>query len=276
MELGIFCRIFARPSLVQTLDALAASGLKAVQFHLTSAGLPELPDEISPQAAAAIRQSFEARGLRMAAVSGTYNMIHPDPLIRQQGLSRLKVLAAACPGLGTALITLCSGTRDPVHMWHRHPNNTTPAAWRDLLDSLTPALEAAEANRVTLAFEPEPGNVIDRARKGRRLLDELRSPYLKVVMDAANLIHPGELGRMGELFDEAFDLLGGDVALAHAKDLAPDGRVVAAGKGLVDYDRFLRLLHAVGFTGAVILHSLDESEVPGSLEFLMGKRNFFT
>jgi sugar phosphate isomerase/epimerase len=76
---------------------------------------------------------------------------------------------------------------------------------------------------------------------------------------------------MGELFDEAFDLLGGDVALAHAKDLAPDGRVVAAGKGLVDYDRFLRLLHAVGFTGAVILHSLAESEVAGSLAFLGAK-----
>jgi len=276
MELGIFCRIFARPSLAQTLDALAASGLRAVQFHLTSAGLPELPDEISPQAAAEICQAFKARGLHMAAVSGTYNMIHPDPLIRQQGLNRLQVLAAACPQLGTSLITLCSGTRDPANMWHRHPDNSTPAAWRDLLDSLTPALEAAEANRVTLAFEPEPGNVIDRARKGRRLLDELRSPYLKVVMDAANLIHPGELGRMPELFDEAFDLLGADVALAHAKDLAPDGRVVAAGKGLVDYDHFLDLLHAVGFSGAVILHSLDESEVPGSLELLMGKRNFFT
>ena len=276
MELGIFCRIFTRPSLAQTLDALAASGLRAVQFHLTSAGLPELPDEISPQAAAEICQAFKARGLHMAAVSGTYNMIHPDPLIRQQGLNRLQVLAAACPQLGTSLITLCSGTRDPANMWHRHPDNSTPAAWRDLLDSLTPALEAAEANRVTLAFEPEPGNVVDRARKGRRLLDELRSPYLKVVMDAANLIHPGELGRMPELFDEAFDLLGGDVALAHAKDLAPDGCVVAAGKGLVDYDRFLGLLHAVGFTGAVILHSLDESEVPGCLEFLMGKRNFFT
>jgi sugar phosphate isomerase/epimerase len=268
---GIFCRIFIRPTLAETLDALAASGMKAVQFHLTTAGLPELPDELSPQAADGIRQAFEARGLQMAAVSGTYNMIHPDPLIRQQGLSRLKVLAAACRRLGTSLITLSTGTRDPVHMWHRHPDNSTPEAWRDLLDSLAPALEVAEANHVTLAFEPEPGNVIDRARKGRRLLDELRSPYLKVLMDAANLIHPGELERMPELFDEAFDLLGGDVALAHAKDLAVDGHVVAAGKGLVDYDRFLGLLHKSGYTGAVILHSLDESEVSGSLEFLREK-----
>jgi sugar phosphate isomerase/epimerase len=90
-------------------------------------------------------------------------------------------------------------------------------------------------------------------------------------MDAANLFHVAELDRMAEVLDQAFELLGPDVVLAHAKDIAQDGKVVAAGKGRLDYDRYLALLDAAGYRGPLILHNLDESEVPGSLAFLRAK-----
>jgi sugar phosphate isomerase/epimerase len=133
---------------------------------------------------------------------------------------------------------------------------------------LAAILPVAEAHGVTMAVEPEPANVIDRAAKGRRLLDELRSPNLKVVMDAANLFHPGELDRLPEALREAFDLLGGDICLAHAKDLNAEGKVVAAGKGVLDYPLYLSLLQQSGYAGPLILHSLSEEEVPGSWAFL--------
>ncbi|MBE3088632.1 MAG: sugar phosphate isomerase/epimerase, partial [Chloroflexi bacterium] len=224
-----------------------------------------------PAAAAAIRQEFTARRLTMTAVSGTFNMIHPDPLKRQEGLRRLRVLAAACQPLGTSIITLCTGTRHPENMWRWHPDNDTPAAWHDLLLAMQAALEIAETYHVTLVIEPETSNVVNGASRGRRLLDEMRSPRLKVVMDAANLFHVAELDRMAEVLDQAFELLGQDVVLAHAKDIALDGNVVAAGKGRLDYDRYLALLDVAGYRGPLILHSLDESEVPGSLAFLRAK-----
>ena len=273
MQLGIMASTFVRPTLPQTLDALVAHGLHTAQFSLECAGLSSMPDHLDPATISAIRQEFSERRLTMAAVSGTYNMIHPDPIVRQSGLQRLQVLAAACEPLGTALITLCTGTRDPHNMWRRHPDNDAPAAWHDLLLAMQQAVAIAETYHVTLAFEPEPANVVDRPSKGRRLLDELRSPNLKVVMDGANLFHVGDLARMPEVLDEAFALLGQDVALAHAKDLAQDGEAghIAAGKGKLDYDRYLSLLHQVGYNGALILHSLDESEVAGSVAFLRAK-----
>src|SRR5206468_2393426 len=111
------------------------------------------------------------------------------------------------------IITLCTGTRDPDDMWRRHPDNDTPEAWQDLLASMHEAARIAEENNVTLAFEPEVANVVDSASKGRRLLDEVGSPGLKVVMDGANLFRAGELPRMREVLDEAFVLLGRDIVL---------------------------------------------------------------
>ena len=200
-------------------------------------------------------------------------MIHPDPAHRRDGMRRLGVLAAACATLGTSVITLCTGTRDPENMWRWHPDNDTPEAWSDLVASMHAALELAKHSGVTLAFEPEVSNVVDSARKGRLLLDEFRSPYLKVIMDPANIFHSGELPQMGAILDQAFDLLGADIVLAHAKDLSRDGAAgqEAAGTGLLDYDRYLALLRDVQPEVPLILHGLREEQVAASVAFLQAK-----
>jgi sugar phosphate isomerase/epimerase len=275
MRLGVFAKTFVRPTLGAALDAVRAHGLDCVQFNLSCAGLPPLPERIPDEVCDEVRCALADRHIAMAAVSGTFNMIHPDPAHRHDGLVRLRVLASACPRLGTSIITLCTGTRDPDDMWRRHPDNDTPAAWRDLLATMRQAVDIAEEAGVTLAFEPEVANVVDSARKGRRLLDEVGSTRLKVVMDPANLFHAGELPRMREVLDEAFALLGRDVVLAHAKDLSHDGEAghEAAGRGVLDYDRYLARLKSAGFTGPLILHGLAEGQVGESVAFLRRKMN---
>lgn len=273
MKVGTFSKIFARPRLEQALDALSAAGLESAQFNFESVGLPAMPDELDPGLCRHVRLQFAKRNLELAALSGTYNMAHPDPAERQLGLHRLGVMIAACKELGTGMITLCTGTRDPGYMWRAHPDNSTPEAWADLVGSLEQALPVAEEHRVILAFEPEISNVVDSPTKARRLIDELGSPWLKVCIDGANLFPTGTLERMGEVLHHAFELLGGDVALAHAKDLLHDGEAgnKPAGTGVLDYQLYLDLLQRAGFTGSLILHSLKEAEMPFSLGFVRGK-----
>ena len=138
---------------------------------------------------------------------------------------------------------------------------------------MSEAVQIGEEYHVVMAFEPEVSNVVDSALKGRRLLDEMESPYLKVVMDPANIFHRGELPRMGEILDEAFALLGEDISFGHAKDLDRDGEAghMAAGEGLLDYDMYISLSRKVGFDGPLILHGLDEGQVEGCVDFLREK-----
>ena len=135
------------------------------------------------------------------------------------------------------------------------------------------AAAIAEEHRVVMAFEPEVSNVIDSAKKARRMLDEVGSNALKVVMDGANIFHAGELPKMREILSEAFELLGKDIVLAHAKDLDHDGEAGhrAAGEGLLDYPFYLAELKRVNFNGAIVLHGLSEAQIPGCLEFVKGK-----
>lgn len=271
MLLGIFARTFARPTVEDVFDAVRAHGLSCVQFNLACAGLPPLPDEIAPSLITRIHEAARSRGIEIAAVSGTYNMIHPDPQMQQSGLRRLRTLAAACQGLETTIITLCTGTRDPANMWRWHPENASAQAWSDLLRALEAALHIAEEEQVTLAFEPERANVVSTAAHAHALLAEMQSPRLKVVIDPANLIVPGDEQQMGQVLDEAFDLLGEHIIIAHAKDRGADATFRAAGEGMLDYDSYLRLLQTSAFTGPLIIHGLAEEQVDTVLQFLFGK-----
>jgi sugar phosphate isomerase/epimerase len=133
------------------------------------------------------------------------------------------------------------------------------------------ALHIAEEEQVTLAFEPERANVVSTAAHGHALLAAMQSPRLKVVIDPANLIVPGDERQMSQVLDEMFDLLGEHIVIAHAKDRGADDTFQVAGKGLLDYDHYLRLLQRAAFTGPLIIHGLAEDQVDAALEFLSGK-----
>jgi sugar phosphate isomerase/epimerase len=273
MQIGILMTTFTRPTLEARLDAVKACGLDCVQLSMVCVGLPIMPDDIASELVARIRREAAARGITIASLEGTFNMSHPDAEQRRVGLRRLRVLVAACQPLGTSRIHLCTGTRDPNNMWRRHPENDSPEAWHDMVACVREATDIARQAGVILAFEPEINNVVDSAKKARRLLDEIGSPHLKVTMDAANIFHAGELARMSEVLDQAFALVGNDIVLAHAKDLSRDGDAghEAAGRGKLDYDRYLSLLHSYGFQGPLLLHGLTEAQVPGCVAFLRDK-----
>jgi sugar phosphate isomerase/epimerase len=277
MQLGIFARTFTRPTLEATLDAVVAHGFHCVQFNMACAGVESLPERIDAALCERIRREMASRRISMAAVSGTFNMIHPDVEKRREGLERLRQLVLAAPQLGTSVVTLCTGTRDRENMWRRHCDNDSPAAWADLKATLAAAIDSTSETSVTLAFEPEVANVIDSAARARRLLDEVGSPRLKVVLDGANLFHTGELPRMEAVLREAVELLARDVVIVHAKDLSRDGEAghEAAGTGLMNYDLYLGLLCDAGFDGPLVMHGLAETQVAASTAFLRGKLRLF-
>lgn len=270
MEVGIFSIVWERPTLPMTLDAIAASGIGAIQFDLESAGLATLPDALPPGLPERIRDGCAARGLTIAAVSGHFNMIDPDIARRRANLDRFRTLAGACRSMGAEIVSLSTGTREPDDMWRCHPDNDTLAAWDDLLSALGEVLDAADEFDVTLAFEPEPANVIRDAHRARELLDTVRHPRLKVLLDPANIV-AGDLTRdPADMLAEAIDLLGPDIATVHAKDIDADGRFCAAGQGIVPWDRCVALLRAARYDGPLLMHTLTEQDVPSSLAVIRG------
>lgn len=268
IELGIFAKTFSRRSLAEVLEAVKAHGFSTMQFNMTCAGLPAMPEKIPTQLAISIGSTCQSMGITMAAVSGTFNMIHPDPKVRQRGLKRLEVIAQSCHTMGTDTITLCTGTRHPTDKWTAHPDNNLPDAWSDLLHTMDKALLIAEKHDIQLAFEPETANVVNSTAKGKRLLEEMKSDRLKVVFDPANLFEQASVAEIKALIVQGLADLGDHVIMAHAKDRVAEGQFTAAGNGIVPFGFFVHQLEAIGFAGPLVAHGLRQGEVTNVHNYL--------
>jgi sugar phosphate isomerase/epimerase len=261
MEPGIFTKIFPRPDFAEVFDAVRGHGLHKVQLIMRPDGDEALLDEIAALLIEEIRAESDRTGVRIAAVSGIYNMAHPHLAVRQAGLERLRKVIAAAPLLGATGITLCTGTRDPENMWRWHPDNDSTEAWNDLVESLEIALDDAKRHDVILAFEPEPGNLVNSIDRAGWLIDQLQHTNLGVTLDGANIVMTDMARDPVEVLERAFARFGDKIAIVHAKDCNAAGEMVPAGRGIVPWSHLARLLMQTGFDGPLILHSLNEDEV---------------
>jgi sugar phosphate isomerase/epimerase len=270
---AIFARTYPFPEAAEVFAAAAADGYRGVQFNLVSAGLATLPQQLPDGLAEEIRHQAHATGVALPALSGTYNMVHPDHNVRASSRKAFgNVIEAACR-MGAPVVTLCTGSRDAEDMWKHHSDNQSALAWSVLRSELDFALPLAEAAGIKLAIEPEPGNVVNHAQAARRLLNEVASPFLGIVLDPANLLSPETLREQHEVIAEAAQLLGSSLLLAHIKDIDLSGRVTAPGSGAVDFQAFVTALRCVAYDGALIAHGFsreDAAQVSRLLTDLIG------
>lgn len=268
MQLGIFAKTFSGTSPEAVLGQVKTAGFEVAQYNLACSGLSSMPDAVDDDVVAHVRKAVAETGVTLNAVSATYNMIHPDVRLREIGHRRLAVVAKAAADMAVPMITLCSGTRDAKDQWKHHSDNSSKAAWHDLIDSMIVAIEIAERFDLVLGVEPELANVINGADAAKRLIDECKSSRIKIILDAANLFEVESLAEQHRIVAEAIDVLAPQIVMAHAKDRAADGSFVAAGTGVLDYPHFLKCLKKTGFEGPLVTHGLNAEEAPAVAAFL--------
>lgn len=260
IQKGIFAKTFNRSTVVEVLRAVREHGFELAQFNFACAGLPSMPSRIPESTLVDIRAAQQETGITFAGISGTFNMAHPDPSVRQEGLRRLEVMAAACPQINTRLITLCTGTRNAEDKWAHHPENDSAEAWRDMLQCMETALLIAERHNLHLGIEPEVANVVSSVDRAMQLLNELQTERLRIILDPANLFEKEAVPKIKQLTDSAIDRLAPHIGMAHAKDRDSKGNFVPPGKGVIPFDYFVERLQQAAVFCPLIAHGFEESE----------------
>lgn len=268
MRIGIFAKTFAGSTPYEVLTAARGAGFNSVQYNMACSGLSALPTEISDATADAVASASRETGISIAAISATYNMIHPDLATREAGRRSFEAIASQAVRMGSRLLTVCTGSCDAQDQWRHHPDNDTGAAWSEMLKEFRYLVQIAERYDVRIGVEPELANVINSAHKARTLIDTLGSDRIRIVFDPANLFEQAEAEKRNNIIETAVHLLEDRIEIAHAKDRNADGSFATAGKGVIDYPRYLSALRDAGFRGDLITHGLAASEAEDVSKFL--------
>jgi sugar phosphate isomerase/epimerase len=150
-------------------------------------------------------------------------------------------------------------------MWKWH-SEMIQEAWDDMVRSMEYPCRCGET-RFEPGFEPEAENIVNSASRARKLLDELKNPRLRIVMDLTNNLVSLRCNQK-EVLDESFALIGDAIGIAHAKDRDKEFQACAPGKGILDFEYYLRSLKQSGFAGPLIMHGFEEEDVAFARDFL--------
>lgn len=181
-----------------------------------------------------------ARHLLDPLVKHEPTLVSPDAAARARRVEFSRRAIDVAADLGAGCVSLWSGVG----------RDTAPpdVHWRRLVDGLGAVLDHAVRRGVTLAFEPEPGMVIDTLDRAARLFDALGRPAgLRLTVDI------GHLECMGEWpFALRLEPWHGLIANVHVDDqFACRHEHLPPGQGDVDWPAAIAALAAAGYRGGV-------------------------
>lgn len=242
MNIGVRLHDVEGATLEQRLNTARAQGFVCTHLALHKVlGPPYLaPENLTEALGKRVRGALDAADMHLAVLGCYLNLAHPDPAalkaIQEKYFAHLKMLKLLGEGvLGTE-------TGAPNAQYAFEPASHGEAALTAFIRGLEPVVKCAEDMGVCVAIEPVYTHIVFDARRARRVLDTLRSPALKIILDPVNLLNPENADRHQTVVREAAELLFADIAVLHVKDfILKDGgiRSVAAGEGRADWRAIL-------------------------------------
>ena len=244
---------FADHRLTDAVRLLARLGYRGVAI---TAGPPHLdvpeppwPDRIARQLAEA-RAAIQAEGLSVVVETGGRYWLdaerkhHPTFVSADRSGRRLRrrglcAAVAAAKLVGSPLVHCWAGVAEP---------GTDPAAaWTWLVDGVREVCAVATRADVVVAFEPEPGHVVQTLDDWDRLRHEVHHASLKLTVDLGHVVctepppWPDALARVVR-----------DVVHVQADDMRPGEHVhLPFGEGKLPLAAMLRVLADAGYDGQV-------------------------
>jgi len=198
-------------------------------------------EALTPGLAMYIKNVFAKNHVDIAVLGCYLNLANPNEEQLKETVHRYMAHIRFASWLGCGVVGTETGC--PNETYSYVPECHSEEALQLFIKNLRPIVEYAEKMGVVLAIEPVAVHIVNTPARARRVLDEIDSPNLQIILDPVNLLADWNCERAGEIIDEAIELLGDDVAVVHLKDYKiVDGKLFgyAAGFGEMDYTSLMK------------------------------------
>lgn len=252
MRFAICNELFAGWELRRVLQFCKELGYHAVEIAPFT--LAESVEVISPDERASIRRMAQEIGIEIAGLHwllvkpAGLHLTTSDAETRRRTAEYLVSLAHFCADVGGKVLVLGSPKQRSIP-----EGSTLEQAWERAIDTLRPAVKAAEERGVTWCIEPlSPAETdfLNRAEDAIRFAQSLNSPAARIILDVKAM--SSEQKPIPQIIRDS----AGWFAHFHANDPNLKG----PGMGDVDFVPILRALKEVAYSGYVSVEVFDYSD----------------
>ena len=207
--------------------------------------LPCTPAALTPGYANYLKRVFTANGIDIAVIGNYLNLLHPDDEYLRDAAEKYYAHIRFASLLGCGMVGTETGA--PNREYTFCPECRKDETLSLFIKRLKPIVRCAEEFGVIFAIEPVARHSVYDPKSCRRVLDEIGSHNLQVLFDPVNMLDLDNVDHRDELFQEAIELLGKDIAMVHLKDFVRvnEGyglKSVGAGTGEMDYSAIMKYL----------------------------------
>jgi sugar phosphate isomerase/epimerase len=274
LPLAVFTGVYAGLPLEQALTQIRGQGFRAIIMEGVFADARFDPWAPDWDVASKIMTAVKRHELKVVGLYGYYNLVHPDPVKRKLGEQRMQLLIENWRRFDCNVISTETGTFNAQSEWVEAPENATEKGYLECRAALTRWAKLAEKTGAVVAIETYWRNVIDSVARAQRLFEEVNSPALKLTMDPCNFYRREDLANMQPMLKDMFTRVGKQTVLAHAKDVKASAEgtdLPAAGKGVLDYPLYLRLLAQLNRPIHLAIEHLTLEDVPRARDYVLSQ-----
>jgi sugar phosphate isomerase/epimerase len=278
MKFGVLSCSFGQIGYKELARKISDYGFDATHMELNHIlDIDHRLGKLSTGAANEVAEQFDRQGVRIPILGCYSNLIHPDPVQRRYLIDQFKEHLRYARDFGASAVTSETGTANAASPWEHHPDNQNEDNWNLLKAVLVELAEEAEKWGVFVGLEGYFNNAIDTPERMERMLLEVPSSNIGIVMDPCNFIPQKDEIRQDEVIREAFARLGDRILIAHAKDFnyrehddKAEHKIVqpAAGTGDLNYPLYLQLLNEHKPNVKIYLEHLAEDQMLASSAFV--------
>lgn len=242
MQVGIRLHDVAQGTIEQRAHTAREQGFSCAHIALSKLcdykmTLPEL----TPGWAMYLRKVFAKEDVDIAVLGCYLNLATPDngALHKNQEIYKAHLRFASILGCGV----VGTETGAPNKEYKYEEACHTEEALQTFITNLRPVVRCAENAGVIFALEPVYKHIMWNPEQTRKVLDAIDSPNLRIIFDPVNLLDISNYERREEIFAEAMETFGDEIAMIHLKDFTvEDGKLnaCAAGSGMMNYDAILK------------------------------------
>ena len=190
---------------------------------------------LTPGLAMYIKKVFAQNDVDIAVLGCYLNLANPNPEKLQKITKRYLAHLRFASLLGCGVVGTETGA--PNETYTAVPECHGEEALQTFIQNLRPVVQYAEKTGVILAIEPVWKHIVYNPARAKRVLEEIASPNLQVILDPVNLLDISNYAQQKEIVEEAIGVLGEDIAMVHIKDFrAENGKLVSVGAGLGEMD----------------------------------------